>query len=145
MRRHSLTLLGLLATSACAAQPGICVRAPSLSIVAEPDMNDNSAVALDLVFITERAALPLIEGLSARDYFARKAAVQGELVAALQIVALQLPTGLVMKPVLPARPKCFAAIFAFANYRSEGSHRLSLDASTVELRLRRDGATVLRR
>lgn len=145
MRARSLVLLTCATLVAGAAKAATCIRAPALKIVAEADMNDNSAVALDRVFVVDHVALPLLAGLSAGEWFEQKAALQNGLATAVQIVALEIPPAMVLSPALPSRPRCFAAVFAFANYRSPGAHRLSLDASAVELRLRRDDVSLMAR
>ena len=124
----------MLVSHGAAADAARCGRAPTIKIIAESNSNANSATAVDFVFIADKAVLPLLDGLTAADYFARKDALQASLVNSIHVVSLEIPPAIILEPKRVRG--CFAGAFIFANYLSPGAHRLAItSASPAELRL----------
>ena len=124
----------MLVVHGAAADAARCGRAPTIKIIAESNSNANSATAVDFVFITDKAVLPLFAGLTAADYFGRKDALQASLVKSIHVVSLEIPPVSIVEPMRVRG--CFAGAFIFANYLSTGAHRLPLiSTSPAVLRL----------
>ncbi|MDE2154552.1 MAG: hypothetical protein KGJ32_01460 [Xanthomonadaceae bacterium] len=88
----------------------------SLRVAAPPGANLDSATALDLVFVYDKASIAMLPK-TGPDWFAQKASLQNGLGRAIDIVSLQVPPATVIDPVaLPRRYGKAVAVYAFANY-----------------------------
>jgi type VI secretion system protein len=97
---------------------GIAPTTPlrQVSVVAELNANQNSATALDLVFVyddTARGMLPK----TGPEWFSAKAALLAGLALSLDVVPLQIPPASPVANVpLPARHHKAIAVYSYANY-----------------------------
>jgi type VI secretion system protein len=88
----------------------------SLAVIAEAQANRNSATALDVLFIYDSSALPLLP-TSGPAWFAQKDGLTNALGAAADIVSLQVPPPYRLAAMeLPARYRHAIRVVAYANY-----------------------------
>lgn len=109
-----------------------------LHIVAAPDANNNSSLAIDLVLITDRALVDGVSALTAAQYFAARDDMRRSQPDALVVRSLELTPGQSFEVDLkPFRAKKGWAALVFANYGTPGAHRfrLQLDSSGYLLQL----------
>lgn len=123
-RRTWPMLLLMLVVAGCSLVakviPGLSdtVALKSLKVVATPDANADSAVALDLVFIYDKDAEAQLPK-TAPEWFADRAALQNGLGKAADVVSLQLPPATLVESVkLPDRHGKAVAVYAYARYLS---------------------------
>ena len=91
-------------------------RVSSLRVAATPGANLDSATALDLVFVYDKANIAMLPK-TGPDWFAQKASLLNGLGRSIDIVSLQVPPATVIDPVtLPSRSGKAVAVYAFANY-----------------------------
>jgi type VI secretion system protein len=126
---RGLALL-LLALAGC----GVAKSLPTsvlgqLGVVAEPGANNDAATALDVVFVYDPQAGPVLPPTGA-EWFARKAAYLQKLGPAIDVVSQELaPATTVRDVALPPRYRRAVAVYAYANYLAPaGQPRLSLGA-----------------
>lgn len=99
----------------------------SLTLVAADDANANSALAVDVVLIKDKAMLDSLAAMPAARYFAGRADLQRTFPDALTVLAVEITPGQVIR-LDSARFKdqhAWAAM-AFANYANPGEHRARL-------------------
>lgn len=99
----------------------------SLTLVAADDANANSALAIDVVLIKDKAMLDSLAAMPAARYFAGRADLQRTFPDALTVLAVEITPGQVIR-LDSARFKdqrAWAAM-AFANYANPGEHRARL-------------------
>ncbi|WP_085316766.1 hypothetical protein [Derxia lacustris] len=103
------------------------LRWKGLLVVAEPDANDNTAVALDIVFVRDAATLERLLALPAARWFASRAELLRSYPAGLAVRSYELAPGqsrrLTDKELDAPR---VVAVLLFADYRAPGEHRLRL-------------------
>jgi type VI secretion system protein len=103
----------------------------SVTVVASADANQNSPVALDLVFVRDPALLESLSTTPAAKWFATRADTQRSFPDTLGVVSLEVVPGQTFKLTDPARIRQSAlGILAFASYPTPGEHRLRLHPST---------------
>lgn len=90
-----------------------------IKVVAEMSANQNMATALDIVFVFDQNAVPLMPK-TGPDWFANKAALLANLSSGLSIVSLQLPPASLIEPALPKGHEKAIAVYSYTNYLSEG-------------------------
>lgn len=107
-----------------------------ISIDADPEANQNSAVAVDLVMLTDPEAAAAIMKLSARDWFQRRQQFTRDYPDGLRIVSWEMAPGQLLRDASVDSPGGMTDAIVFAGYRDEGDHRLRLgDGSKVKLML----------
>ena len=110
----------------------------SLQVLALPDANHNTAVALDIVFVYRPMVADLLPK-TAPEWFARKQELLGAAPTDIDVVALQVPPAFAIDAVeLPKRHKKAIRVTGYANYVTKaGQHSLELTAyKKVLLRLK---------
>jgi len=134
-----LSLAAGLLLGACSMVPSWLGGGPSISrisIAADPDANRNSAVAVDLVMLTDPEAAAAIMKLSARDWFERRQQFTRDYPDGLRILSWELAPGQVLRDAPVDSPGGMTNAIIFAGYRGDGDHRLRLgDVSRVRLLL----------
>lgn len=110
----------------------------SLVVTASPDANQNSPVALDLVFVRDAALVEQLQAMPAARWFATRADTQRSFPEGVGVISLEV----VPSQSLRLEAKAFAdqpalAVFAFANYAAPGDHRERLvpTAASYQLQL----------
>jgi type VI secretion system protein len=143
------THAGLLAAAAAAALSLFCASPAGtrlqLHVTVAPDVNDDRPIPVDVVFVWDKAAAAKFDALTAKDWFDKKDAFRRddpqeraftirdwEWVPGQEVPEIDLT-------IHAASRRWLRAVYVFANYRTEGSHRARLGpgAATVAL-LRND-------
>lgn len=119
------TLVGALALAAGCRGP---VRTKAYSIVLSPEANANSPVPVEMVAVYDRKMLGEVAGLTARDWFRRRAQFERDYPEGWRSVRWELVPGqtLALRPLALSR-RGARALFLWADYREEGPHRVRLD------------------
>ena len=135
----ALCLAAGFALGACSLVPGWLGGGRSISrisIDADPEANQNSAVAIDLVMLTDPEAAAAIMKLSARDWFQRREQFARDYPDGLRIASWEMAPGQLLRDASVDSPGGMTDAIVFAGYRDEGDHRLRLgDGSKVKLML----------
>jgi type VI secretion system protein len=137
---------GLIHCVAVGLMLGACSLVPSwlgdgrsisrISINADPGANQNSAVAVDLVMLTDPEAAASIMKLNARDWFQRRQQFARDYPDGLKIRSWELAPGQILRDAPVDSPGGMTDAIVFAGYRGDGDHRLRLgDGSQVRLLL----------
>src|ERR1700746_92769 len=127
-----------LALAGCGLSKGMVKRATrvakvssgklSLHIVISDNANENSPVAVDVLFIKDKAFLKTVQGMSASDWFMKKAQLQRQNPKAMKVeswegVPKQNPNPDPIELLVPVDAQ---AALLFANYNSAGPHSAAL-------------------
>lgn len=102
------------------------VAAPwnSVTVVASSDANQNSPVALDLVFIRDPALVTTLSATPAAQWFATRRDTLSSYPEGLGVVSLEMVPGQTLRLTDPAQIHQPAlAILAFGGYPTPGEHR----------------------
>lgn len=110
----------------------------SLAFAAAADANANSALAVDVVLVKDKALLDTLAGMSAARWFGAKADLQRTYPDAFTAVGVEITPGQLIRLERPryGAERAWAAL-AFANYASPGEHRVRvpLDGKDCVLQL----------
>ncbi|HUX79892.1 MAG TPA: hypothetical protein VMW10_09145 [Alphaproteobacteria bacterium] len=99
----------------------------SVSIYTEPDTNQNSAIAVDLVIIYNEELVKLIGQMSAAKYFGSSRQLLLDNPTLLDIWHWELVPGQMVQGFEPPQEEGDAyAAFVFANYLAPGDHRIKV-------------------
>ena len=140
MKNRILCLLLLLASTTLLAWSNNPLRA--IQIVAEPNANQNSATAIDIVFVYDPAALTRLPK-TGPEWFAKKAALAIGLGDAIDTVSLQVPPATVINDVaLPKRARKAVTVYCYANYISASGQAMGNLTGYKQVRIRLQGETV---
>jgi type VI secretion system protein len=110
----------------------------SLAFAAAGDANANSALAVDVVLVKDKALLETLAAMPASRYFATKADLQRTYPEALTAIGVEITPGqLIQVERKRFRAERAWAALAFANYATPGEHRVRvpLDSSACVLQL----------
>jgi type VI secretion system protein len=114
----------------------------TLVFSAAPDVNANSALAVDVVLVKDKAMLDSLSAMPASRYFAARADLQRTFPDALTVLSIEITPGQVIRldSGRYAGERAWAAL-AFANYANPGEHRerLQLDRNAYLLQLNAQG------
>lgn len=125
----ALCVSGLVAGCAISSMfKGEKVSWDHLTLVAEDDVNNNSPVAVDVVFVTDDAMLARIAELPASKWFAARADLANTFPKSLSYKSWELVPGqrIELSGETFGRPRV-AAAFLFANYTEPGAHRARIE------------------
>jgi type VI secretion system protein len=111
---------------ACGDKPA--VEVDSVDLVSVPKANDNSPVAVDLVYVRERLLVDEILKLSAADWFQRKVQYLRDHPKGLTVFDWELVPDQSVSQDLTDDDAW--AVIAFANYGVPGVHRIQLPSSS---------------
>lgn len=100
----------------CSSTPPL-TKIKSIQISAQINANQNTATAIDLIFVYDSNALLLLPK-TGPDWFEKKAALLNGLATNIDVVSLQVPPITLMDVALPARYGKAIAVYSFANYLS---------------------------
>lgn len=99
----------------------------SVTVVASSDANQDSPVAVDLVFVREPALLEVLNTTPAAKWFATRADLQRAFPEGVGVVSLEVVPGQTLRLTDHARIHQLALeVLAFAGYPPPGEHRLRL-------------------
>lgn len=135
---HSAALLLAVCPllSGCA---GPVIATERIQIVAEPDANQSSATAVDLVFIYDQAALGVLPR-TGPSWFASKEALMRGLATDIEVVPFEVPPGVQIDVSVPARSRSAIAVYSYANYLHPAGQAVGSLTSyrAIVIRLQRD-------
>lgn len=116
MASAPLTGCGLLSSVFGKSTPTTTLR--TVAVIAEAQANRDSATALDVLFVYDSKALPLLPA-NGPAWFSQKDGLENTLGAAVDVVTLQVPPPyLLVRVALPARYRHAIRVVAYANYLS---------------------------
>jgi type VI secretion system protein len=119
---------GLVACSSISRTICLAPDGPNqVSIVADPRANDDRAVAIDLVFVTDEALASEITKLSAREYFARQTQLLRDYPNGLRVTSWELAPGQRVTDQPIDAPCAVQAAVVFVDFVTPGEHRLRVD------------------
>jgi type VI secretion system protein len=101
----------------------------SLQVVITPTANQNSPVAVDVLLIKDKAFFKSAQGMTAGEWFAKRASLQGQHRKALEVMSWEWVPGQSIDPISFVVPTDVQAAMLFANYASDGPHRALLPTS----------------
>jgi type VI secretion system protein len=110
-----------------------------LTVVASPDANLNTPVALDIVQVRDDAMLAVISAMPASKWFASRADMAKTFPDGLSIQSLEVPPGMTIKLGANAfAPVRQIGAFVFADYLTPGEHRAKVDQLHGDIVVRLD-------
>ncbi len=122
-----LILLGMLGLSGCSNENLPELYIESVSIYTEPDTNQNSATAVDLVIIYDEELVKILGRMSAAQYFASSKQLLLDNPSLLDIWHWELVPGQIVQDFSPPQEEGDSyAAYVFANYLTPGSHRIKV-------------------
>ncbi|MBI3897234.1 MAG: hypothetical protein HY308_02940 [Gammaproteobacteria bacterium] len=144
--RPWILLMAALALDACSvfskAPPKTALR--EIQVIAEVEANQNSATALDLVFVYDNSVVALLPKTGPA-WFETKAALLSGNPQALETMSLQVPPSITVAPMkVSGRRRDAIRVLAYANYLAEaGQSPLDLTAfKRAAIRLQAKGVKV---
>ena len=118
--------------TSCAAMEAFTGKGPqilieNIKIVAERNMNNNSATPLDLVLVYDEKLLGILLGLTANDYFAKRQQLLKDNSGMMEAISFEMTPSQVLPDyqVKYLYPNPAGAIL-YANYSTPGEHRVKL-------------------
>jgi type VI secretion system protein len=121
-------LVGLcLWIGGCSVPQSLCLRPDavrSVDLQATSDANGDRPVAVDLVFARAEPAAAALAGLSAREYFARRAQLLADFPGELGASSWELVPGQHVAGAATVASCGVVATYLFADYAAPGAHRL---------------------
>jgi len=100
----------------------------SIKIIVAPNANQNSAIAVDLVFAYDNSFVGILEKINAKDWFEEKKGYRLNFSTGFDVVSWELVPGQTApKKPNPEKAKKALGVFIFAKYISKGVHRARID------------------
>jgi type VI secretion system protein len=123
-------MLTLPLLTACSTPAWLCTLPPGpskVTLFAEPDANQDSAIAVDLVFVSDKLAAQQLSGLSAAKYFALRSQLLRDYPGSLQVRSWEIAPGQIVRNA-STNPSCNRVqTLLFARYQTPGDHRQALN------------------
>ena len=137
-----LCLLLLLSSGCFLSSPKVATR--SLEVVADPDANRESPVPVDLVLLRAEPLVAVVAGLTARQWFDQRSQLLRDHPNDLDYRGWEFVPGQAVRfDDFPFESRNGVALFVFADYLSEGAHRVRVDPlERFRLKLGADGFVV---
>lgn len=124
-----LVLTASLFLSGCLGPIKPCFYVNSVQIKVDPDANDNSATAVDLVVAYEESILKEIQAMPAETYFAKSRQLQRDYPDQITVFHWEVVPGqYVIAQDLDYPKSCPLGGVVFARYLNPGEHRIRLSA-----------------
>ncbi len=128
--------------SGCRTPSYLCV-APGgfkrLEIASDRSSNGGRPIAVDVVFATAKPAAAALSDLKARDYYAQYDQLRRDFPRDLKSARWEIQAGQQVRAAKLSPPCNVAGTFLFANYQSDGVHRVAIGkAKKGVLKLRAD-------
>lgn len=101
----------------------------SLQVAVSSDVNQNSPVAVDVLLIKDKSFLKTAQGLSANDWFLKKAQLQRQFPKGMDVKSWEWVPGQSVAPISFVVPVDTQGAMIFANYASAGPHSAPLPMS----------------
>lgn len=129
---NSFFLCMTLGLASCSNDPLPELIIESVSIYTDPDANQNSATAVDLVIIYDPELVKILGQLSADKYFGASRQLLLDNPSLLDIWHWELVPGQIVQDFTPPQEEGAAfAAFVFANYLTPGDHRLRVSPEGI--------------
>lgn len=120
-------VIGALKLVSCTYPPEAELTMQSVSIYTDPDANQNSAIAVDLVLVYDQNLTNTLGKLSASKYFDGLNQLLLDNPTLLDVWHWELVPGQIVEAFQPQQEKGYAwAAFVFANYLTPGDHRVKV-------------------
>ena len=114
MRAYLISLFVLLsALVGCSTSQKTAIS--SIQIVAESGANQNTATAIDIVFVYDITSTGLLP-TTAREWFDKKIALINGQATGIDFVSLQVPPASIVNVPLPKRYNDAIGVYSFSNY-----------------------------
>lgn len=97
----------------CSSPPRTTIK--NVQVVAEVNANQNTATALDIVFVYDTTAASLLPK-TGPDWFDKKAALVSGLATGIDVVSLQIPPAMAVNVKLPSNAGKAIGVYSYANY-----------------------------
>ena len=101
----------------------------SLQVALSSTANQNSPVAVDVLFISDKALLKTAQALSANDWFTKKTQLQRQFPKGIEVKSWEWIPGQSVAPISFVVPVNAEGAMLFANYASPGPHSAPLPIS----------------
>jgi type VI secretion system protein len=90
--------------------------------------NQDSPIAIDIVYVEDQQMVPLLLQMTARDWFQKRSQMSQAFPTGFVLTSFELVPGQ-KGPVeeVPSNAKSAIAAFVFANYAADGTHRARID------------------
>lgn len=132
--RTMTVVLFAMALSACGGGGQVDVKTVELRVVDRA--NNNAPVPVDLVLVSNEALVDQILALTAADWFRTRDQILRDNPRTITVYGWELVPGQTVPRKDLSRPDNLWAAVVFANYDTEGAHRLRVDTHTdLTLRL----------
>jgi type VI secretion system protein len=115
-----------------------------VTLVTSPDLNDDTPLAVDLVFVKDDKLLERLSATSAREWFRNRSQIERDFPRGVEVVSFELVPDQTLPPLaVPGTATAARAGMVFADYRVEGEHRaLFGHINRAVIRLGKDSFTV---
>jgi hypothetical protein len=130
LRLRLFSVLAVLAAApltSCRTPGLLCIRPSGLhdvEIASHADSNGGRAIAVDLVYVTAKPLAAVMSKLKARDYFALQDQLSRDYPQMSRTLRWELEAGQRILPTELSPPCNLAGTYLFANYQSDGDHRV---------------------
>jgi type VI secretion system protein len=101
----------------------------SLQVAVSSGVNQNSPVAVDVLLIKDKSFLKTAQGLSANDWFLKKAQLERQFPKGMEVKSWEWVPGQSVAPISFIVPVDTQGAMIFANYASAGPHSAPLPRS----------------
>lgn len=101
----------------------------SLQVAVSSGVNQNSPVAVDVLLIRDKSFLKTAQGLSANDWFLKKAQFERQFPKGMEVKSWEWVPGQSVAPISFVVPVDTQGAMIFANYASAGPHSAPLPMS----------------
>ena len=126
----SAMLLAAASLSGCKTPSLLCFKSSGLGQIvllnSDPNNNGGRPIAVDLIFVTDKKVMQTIAKLKAREYFALREQLRRDFTKGYEIHSWELTPGQFDGPKSTSAPCNLVGTLVFADYASEGDHRISI-------------------
>lgn len=124
-RKYSLPTIILVVVlcllSACGALNVVAgpepIRLKTIKVVAEISANQNTATAIDIVFVYNNSAVALLPK-TGPEWFEQKSALMLSMASNIEVVSLQVPPATLVNASLPMKHEKAIGVYSFVNFLS---------------------------
>jgi type VI secretion system protein len=138
-RRSSLPRLGALAAAALLSGCGFTffglfgedksIQTRAIEFEVAQGANQDSPIALDIVYVHDEQMVPLLLQMTAHDWFQKRGQMTQAFPTGFELASYEVVPGQKgPTAAVTGKTKDAIAAFLFANYASDGTHRARLDA-----------------
>lgn len=143
--RWPLAVVALVLTATgCSTTPDVPIQTRQVFLVPVPGANDNSPIAVDLVFAFVPDLTHRLEQMAAADWFPHRQEVEFDFPTTLKVTSFEVVPGQErLRYDVPDGDTKATAAFIFARYAGTGPHRVRIDGlRSFVLKLNLDGFSI---